>query len=528
MTNHTQSKLINSQDSFIDTNEHSFKIYYKSVSIEDPEFKDDFPKKNKNYVIEVMKSLSSSDKLDFNNLKINTNRKIWIKSLLSENNPHNINFLINDFAEEMNTTMRGKDKYVILIIMNKELILVHTKMGEKSLSPKFKFFERMLDKDNILRYVWFKKIGDKINVKYYEKYQSKFFTKWLGINRKDLFYEFGGKNKFFLDLYGYPLVLEINDEDFKDNEYLEFTNNSVIFKNPPEGLKIDHIQRSNKRYDNVNEFEKDHISRRFKLKHHQEEYAKLMNSFIPLENKIYDYETCVKSTDGKYNFQKENTNITIIFCNEKIDIDENFLDSIVLSILNNGEIELCHAGLKITPTPIIIGKLKIYNMINLNLANPLIEYYNSKEFSSSHKKEFLFAIFHCLYLENNGTIYSYFLRRCLEEFSEKLTFSSNIYENELIELKSRDFLPKKNDGIINNLSEDILKKISNSDFKFYILGYDEKTRKYEPLSSQKFSDDRLNTISKKIKEKTNVKDITIFKMEYDDKSCILSLIVQNK
>lgn len=526
MTSPTQSKLINTMDNDIN-NENYFKIYYKSVSIENPESKDDFPKKSKSDIVQFMQSLPSSNELNFNNLKIKTNRKTWITSLLSEaHNNNNINFLITDFAEEMNTNMRGKDKYVILIIMNNELILVHTRMGEKSLSPKFKFFDRMLDKDNILRYVWFKETENKINVRYYEKYQSKFFKEWLGVNRKDLFYEFGGKNKFYLDLYGYPLVLEINDEDFDDNEYFEFDNNSVIFKAPPEGLKINHIQRSNKRYDNINEFEKDRTSRRFNLKYHQDEYNKLINSFKPLENKIYDFETCVKSTNGNYYLEKVNTNLTILFCNEKIDIDDDFLDSLIISILNNGELELCHAGLSLFGDPIIIGKLKIYNKLTSNLANPLINYYNSKEFSSSHKKEFLYAIFHCLYLENKETTYSYFLEKCSKEFSKKLTFSSNIYENHLIELKSRDFISKNNEEIIDNISKDICKKILKSDFKFYILGYDEQTRTYEPLSSQKFPDDRINTLNIKIKEKTKVSKITMFKMEYDDKKCILALIVQ--
>jgi len=525
MTNHTQTRLINTSDSITENNDDSFKIFYKSVSVEDPKFKDDFAKKSKQGIIKVMQSLPF-DKLNFDELNISSNRKIWIESLLLKNDSNNIKFLMNDFTDEMNTNMREKNKYVILIVMKNELILVHTKLGEKSLSPKFKFFDRMLDKDNIMRYVWFKKNDDNINVLYYEKYQSKFFTNWLGINQKDLFYEFGGTNKFYLDLYGYPLVLEIDDEDFEDNDYFKFNNNTVTLKEPAEGFKINHIQRANKRYENIQDFEKDHTSRRFNLKHHQEKYNDLMNSFIPLQNKIYDCETCVKSSNNKYYIPKVNTNLTILFCNGKIDIDEDFLDSIILSILNNGEIELCHAGLKMTGIPIMIGNLKIYNNLNLNLSKPLIDYYNNTELSSSHKKEFLYAIFHCLYQENQNNIYSYFLMKCTEEFSNKLTFSSNIYENEIIELKSRDFLPKKTETIIENLSRDINKKISHSDLKFYILGYDEKTRTYEPFSSQRFSDDRIYNIKQKIKEKTKVSEITLFKMNYDDKNCILILIAK--
>ena len=106
-------------------------------------------------------------------------------------------------------------------------------------------------------------------------------------------------------------------------------------------------------YQDISEFKKDHTSRRFNLKYHQKKYGELMNSLIPFENKIYDYETEVKSPDGKYSFQKKNTNLTILFCNDKIDIDEDFLDSIIVSIINNGELELCHVGLKID-NPIVI------------------------------------------------------------------------------------------------------------------------------------------------------------------------------
>lgn len=525
MADFSQSKLIEISSSPIENNDF-FKIYYKSVSIKEIQSKEDFTSKNKKEIIDVINALPSSNELEFGKLVMETNKKIWINSLLSEINMSSIVFLLNDFTDHMYTNMREKDKYAILIVQQNELILVHTKMGEKSLSPNFKFFDRMLDKDNIMRYVCFKQTNECIKVKYYEKYQSKFFTKWLGINRKDLFYEFGGMNKFYLDLYGYPLVLEINDEDFDNNDFFDFEKNILKLKNPPEELKINHIKRLNKRYQDISEFKKDHTSRRFNLKYHQEKYVELMNSLIPLENKIYDYETEVKSPDGKYSFQKKNTNLTILFCNDKIEIDEGFLDSIIVSIINNGELELCHAGLKID-NPIVIGNLNIYNNLNLNLTKPLIDYYNSTELSSSHKKEFLCVIFHCLSVDNKDNVYNYFLTKCSVEFSKKLSFLSDIYENDIIELKSRDFLPKKDKEIVDNLSEDINKKLYSSSFKFYIIGYDEKTKKYEPLSENRFNDSRLENLTKNLKEKTKLTSLTFLRMSLGNGECILSLIVKN-
>jgi len=51
MTNHTQTRLINTSDSITENNDDSFKIFYKSVSVEDPKFKDDFAKKSKQGII---------------------------------------------------------------------------------------------------------------------------------------------------------------------------------------------------------------------------------------------------------------------------------------------------------------------------------------------------------------------------------------------------------------------------------------------------------------------------------------------
>ena len=405
MSEISQSRLINTNDSnTVTKSETFFEIYYKSVSTEDTKSENKFTDKNEISLIKVMKSLPQSNILDFENLKLTSNRKTWINSLLQKIDKNDINYLLNDFADEMNTNMRGKDKYAILIIKNNELILLHTKMGEKSLSPNFKLFDRMLDKDNIMRYVWFKQEEDNINVNYYEKYQSKFFTEWLGVHRKDLVYEFGGENKFYLDLYGYPLVLEIDDEDFEDNEFFEFENNGINLKEPIETFKINHIKRSTKTYKNTSEFKKDHISRRFNLKHYQKEYKKLMNSLDPIQYKIYDYETCVKTTDKKYHFKKTNDNLFILFCNNKIDIDDNFLDGIIFSLLNNGQVEICHAGMDSISNPLEIKNFKIYNKLNLNLASPLIKHYKRLIYLI-HLKKYYYIQYSIVYMKKTIIMY---------------------------------------------------------------------------------------------------------------------------
>lgn len=60
-----------------------------------------------------------------------------------------------------------------------------------------------------------------------------------------------------------------------------------------------------------------------------------------------------------------------------------------------------------------------------------------------------------------------------------MDFSANINEDNIIELKSKDFLPPKNDEMVKKLGNDIKTKLKDNSFKFYIIGYDESTKKYD-------------------------------------------------
>ena len=96
---------------------------------------------------------------------------------------------------------------------SEKLILAHSKMGEQSITINFDVIERLLDKDNVMRIVFFERDDEIIKVRHYEKNKSKFFIKWLGLPQNNLFYSFGGKNKFYSEIQGFPIVLEINDKE---------------------------------------------------------------------------------------------------------------------------------------------------------------------------------------------------------------------------------------------------------------------------------------------------------------------------
>lgn len=68
--------------------------------------------------------------------------------------------------------------------------------------------------------------------------------------------------------------------------------------------------------------------------------------------------------------------------------------------------------------------------------------------------------------------------------------------------------------------------MKNSDYKCYMLGYDEKTKEYEPFIANHYADSRIETLTKKLKESTKINNIHLSRLPYEEKKCILILTVQ--
>lgn len=102
-------------------------------------------------------------------------------------------------------------------------------------------------------------------------------------------------------------------------------------------------------------------------------------------------------------------------------------------------------------------------------------------------------------------------------------------ENDVFELKGREFITGKDHIILQNLTDDISKKIVNSKIKLYLLGVDEKSKEFEPIPISKYSDDRLNNLEKKLKDNHKDLDLKFIKVpSRDNKKCIIILIVNER
>lgn len=534
MNNNLSGYMKDDSITTIDKNETKpFFMYSKKVKGMDVSSKVIDSSNEKSKLLNVLNSLMRmGKKRKLTDLNLNFNCISWIKSiLLAYPSPKDeyMGFLIRDFTDAMNTKMKEEEKYVIAIMMGDDLILCHCRIGQKTITPNWKVIERMLDKDNVMRFVSFK--NDKnITVTFFEKERTQFFIDWLGIPPKEVFYEYGGENKFCSELHGIPISLELTDDDFENisnNGPFQIENSKIKLDSPIHELIITEINRGKRTYKNTKDFKDDFVARYYDLAFYQEKYKELNKGLAPISVKIYDDEDITKSPGESVKIKKENKKIWILFCNDDITIRDSFLEKIKISIINNEKKRIFHAGMKIKEEPLKIKNLEIIHKINTNLSKPLIDYYNESDHGESHKKDLRYAIFHLLYEDNANTPISTFFKELSTKFLHDMDFSSNLQENDIIELKSKDFLPKKDAKIIETLGNDIKKKILQTGFKLYIIGYDEKTKQYEFINNDRFDDSRIHNLTQGLKNETKLTDLNLFKLRKDKYNCIIMIAVKS-
>ena len=521
-----------------DQEDGPFYVYSKEVKGDRINKNEIKRKVDKEKFLNVINSLLGIGKTKYlTELELKENCIEWIESTLSnfpDINDKYMEFLIKDFTDSMYTRMREEEKYVVAIVMKNSLILCHSLFGEKTITPNLQVIERMLDRDNVIRYVHFKKENDKIKVTFFEDTKSVFFVEWLGLPEKEAFSYLGGKNRIFTEIHGSHLVFEFTDEDFEkkviDGKTFRIEGNQIILPEPIRQLTISQVRVGKKPYKNVEDFIQDFLAKRYDLNYYQEEYKKLRNSLIPLTEKLIDDEHEVRSKSKIY-IKKRNPNFVVLFCDDNIEIRKSFLEKIKTKVLNREHIRLFHAGMDLNPSPIKIKNFEIYNHVEDELTSFLIDYYNSSSVGDNLEIVILYTIFELLSNNNSNEPISYFFKELKNSLRKEMNFSNRFLsgEDQVLELKSRDFIAGNNTEIIKRLEDDIEKKMKESNFKIYIIGADEKTKKIETISSSRFDDSRLESIEKNLQKNlgfAKIKMIRVPSKEGDD--CIIVCCVSRE
>jgi len=478
---------------------------------------------------------------DINDLFLSPNIVYWIKSILDSNESEtdrNIELIINDFSHSMMTRAREKGKFAVSLIIKNKFIICHSRSGQQSITTDLSVIERLLDLDNVDKYVEFSKDKESIHVNHFEKYESKSLIDWLGLPEKESIFELRGSINLFSTIDNLPIIFQLNIEEFiekiVDSEKYHLEKN--ILKTPNNEFVIEKIMWKNQHFKNSDDLKAKILRIFHNLEYYKKEYEKINNNlYLTLnEKEIIDYEDKVKNeTDDIILVRKRKPEACIFFVNKKIKVERSWLVKLAKSFISGDEDKnIFHAWLNIRENPLKIGNFLFYH--NLPVEKETLSYINkiymvirSIVQTNILKLVLSLIIFGILEAKCDVKIpIKYLFRELKIEFHKKIEDvflkQSIILTDEIEELldyKGADWFVVSND---KELAMKIGKKLLR--VPIIIGGIDENEQTIRPLQRGRFRSERLKNIVEIIKKEfPELKKTDIRSIPLNNNNCILCI-----
>jgi len=481
--------------------------------IEDPE---DIAKIGQ--VIEKLEKLPKSSSLRMDELKIRTNAKEWVKSLLQgypdTADEKEMGYLLSDFTDAMQTRMREESKYAIGLLMPSQLLLSHSSFGEETITPEWKIIPRMLDTDNVLRYVCFINEDGIITVIYWEREASASFVEWLGLPRKAAFL-FGGKYRIRCEIENVTTEFQLTEQEMERwlGSHSELRGGIIKFSSPVQLLSITEIMAGRKRYENPEDFIQDYEAEKIGIPHYTREYERINAKLLPMLVKYYDEKTRVvrkEEEEETTEVEKAEPSFDILFVNEHIEFRASYLNDIIKRFINGEQIKVVHAGLKFKADPYVIGTMEIYNEIQSDsLVEYLVNKYNDINVQDINLDLLLrYIIFKRLAEVNSKSPANYFFEPVSQGIMNLISLKEKWtkLEDAVLEYKSGDIIAGRNEEIVKRLSEDLRNKLKESPCKVYFIGVEDDGT-IHPILPSRLKSDRIGMIRDGLKNKLTMDTI---------------------
>lgn len=485
-------------------------------------------------VINRLEKLPKASKLRLDELQIRANAREWANSLV-KGYPGNITkremgYLLSDFTDAMKTRMREESKYAIGLLMPKKLILSHSSFGEETITPQWKTIPRMLDTDNVLRYVCFINEKGLITVRYWEREATSSFIEWLGLPHKEAFL-FGGKYRIRCEIENIITEFQLTEQEMESwlESHSEIKDATIKFSSPIHSLNITEIMAGRKRYENPEDFMQDYEAEKQGVVYYNKEYERVNGEVLPLLFKYYDEKTQLVRIAGDektIEVTKYTPSFDILFANGLIEFRESYLKDIVKRFINGEPIKIVHAGSKFRTPPFNLECMEIYNEIELDsLIKQIIDYYNEINLvDETLITLFRFIIFKRL-ADINELPISYLFERLSQEIVKELSLKGKwtTLEGKVFEYKSRDIFTGSNKDIIRKLSDDFGTKLQESSCKVYFIGVEDDGT-INTLSTSRLKSDRINSIENGLKNVLGIANIYIYPIVREEGGILLILI----
>ncbi len=456
-------------------------------------------------VIQKLDNLPRVAKSNLQEIGLKSNPKKWV-ALLLRVCPDNVSFgdmdnLLSDFTDTMKTRMREESKYALGLLMKRKLVLCHSIFGEETITPEWKIIPRMLDTDNVLRYVCFSEEGGVLYAKYWEKEATSSFIEWLGLPRKKAFL-FGGRYRIYCDIDGVTVELQLNEEEMERwlKEHPEIKDGTIRFPTAITLLKISEVRVGRNRYSNAEDFLQDYEAEKYGVPEYQKAYRRITADNLPLLMKYYDEQTRVVRKEGDEELvevEKSTPTFDIIFADGLIELRASYLEDLAKRFINGEQVSIYHAGMNFKTPPFRFGRMVIYNQLQIDsLTQMTAEYYDSVTLQDKTLDVLLkFAGLQLLQASNREAA----IANVLDSLSHRILKEVDLHmkltklEDRSIEYKPREYLDGNNRDIIGRLSEDIRRKLGVSQFKIYFVGV-EDSGTIAAIPGSRLKNDRIETI----------------------------------
>lgn len=472
------------------------------------------------------------------NIGLKTNPKNWVSYLLDgypdSIEPKDVENLLFDFTESMQTRMRMDTKYALALIMDNRVFLAHSVYGQETITPDWRIIPRMLDVDNVLRFASFFMTGDELKVRYWERNATSSFIEWLGLPRKQA-YQFGGKFRILSSIECATFELQLTEDEISGwiDSHPEMVNGKISFASPIHGLTITEIRSGTKTYNHPEDFIQDFEAQKQGLPRYQREYEAIRSKMLPMFVKYYDEKhQLVVINDDQVNIEVEKSTpgIDVIFSDDVINLRASYRNELVTRILNGDEINVFHAAHDFSMKPISIGRVNIYNQLSIDSVFTSISNYikNTKIKDQQLDIVLKLAGFLALSSANKNLAIRFAINQIAEGILEELNLIGTLskLEDGVVEYKSRDIFHGKNNDVIKTLAEDIKTALKDSDLSIHLVGVgDDGT--VDPIPSNRINSDRLDLIRNGIANELRIKPPHISAISADGGSIVMICTYEN-
>jgi hypothetical protein len=248
---------------------------------------------NIEHVIGKLSELPKALESNLEDLGLGTLPRRWAIALIKSRTKHvrkdDARDLLIHFTDAMKTRMREASKYALALLLQNRLILCHSFFGEETITPQWKTIQRMLDTDNVLRYVCFTDTGKSVTVRYWEKEATDSFIQWLGLPRKEAFL-FGGKYKIQSEIENYSVEFQLTEEEMAKwlQNHSEFERGEIELSKPISFLPVKGIIVGKRTYYTPDDFIQDYEADKKGILLYQKEYERLNKKPAPLFGRYFD------------------------------------------------------------------------------------------------------------------------------------------------------------------------------------------------------------------------------------------------